>query len=437
MKNIMITGPESNSGKTTLTLGLIRAMKNRGLDVSAWKTGPDFVDTKYLGLASRKRAGNLDMHLMGRKDIRRSLEMNKGQLGVIEGAMGYFDGIYNSFENSSYDISRELNIPAILVYTPKGEMFSAIPKIKGMVDFPSSMIKGIILNKTDLSYYGLLKEQIEKYIGIKVLGYLPYKEDLNIGSGSLGLENPKDQETSNIFLDRLAQAVEETVDLDGILKIMASMDIKEYKYPKARNIKIAIAYDQAFNLYFNENLKLLEKTCHVEYFSPIKDKELPECDLVYIGGGYPELYLEELSKNKEILRSIRQAGEDGKYILAESAGFMYLTRSIENYPMVGIFKGQARMTDSLKRFGYVNIEFKEDNILGEKSRIIPGNEYHKSLVEIEDSPIFNIGKPKSKRSWQCGYSYKNTLAYYQHFNFIGNMDLFNELLDRIEYKGKR
>ena len=146
MQGVMITAPASNTGKTTLSFGIIRAIKNRGIDVSAFKTGPDFIDTKYLGIASGKRAGNLDIHLMGREGIKKSIAMNTGQLAVVEGAMGYFDGMYNTFEKSSYDISKELDIPAILVYRPQGEMFSAIPKIKGMVDFSGSKIKGIILN---------------------------------------------------------------------------------------------------------------------------------------------------------------------------------------------------------------------------------------------------------------------------------------------------
>ena len=186
MKTIMITAPSSNTGKTVITLGIIRAIKNRGLDVSAFKTGPDFIDRKYIGIASGKRASNLDMHLMGREGLIQSIAMNNGDFGVIEGAMGYFDGIYNTYENSSYDISLQLDIPSILVYSPKGEMFSAIPKIKGMVDFSKGRIKGIVINKTNESMYKLLKEQIEKYINIEVLGYLPIDEDLNIESRHLG-----------------------------------------------------------------------------------------------------------------------------------------------------------------------------------------------------------------------------------------------------------
>lgn len=437
MKTIMITGPSSNSGKTILTLGIIRAIKNREINVSAFKTGPDFIDTKYLELGSGKRPGNLDIHLMGEEGILKSLAMNKGDFGVIEGAMGYFDGIYNSFENSSFHISKELNIPSILVYTPKGEMFSAIPKIKGMVDFPGSKIEGIILNKVSKTMYELLKEQIEEYIDIKVLGYLPYKDELQIESRSLGLIEVDEEENYEELIDEVSKAVEETINIDEILQMGNPLNIKPYEYKEKRNIKVAIAYDKAFNFYFNENLNLLENICNVEYFSPLEDEKIPDCDFIYIGGGYPELHLEELSRNKTMKNSIYEAAENGKYIIAEAGGFMYLVSSIEGYSMVDIFHGKATMTTRLQRFGYTNIELKEDTILGGKGSIIPSNEYHRSVVEIGDNPVFNIKKPKSNKTWQCGYKYKNTLGYYQHINFLGNMDSFNYLLDDIEKTQER
>ena len=437
MKTIMITGPSSNSGKTILTLGIIRAIKNRKINVFGFKTGPDFIDTKYLKLASGNKAGNLDMHLMGRSGIHKSLSMNNGDFGVIEGAMGYFDGIYNTPENSSFDISKELNVPAILVYTPKGEMFSAIPKIKGMVDFKGSKIEGIILNKVSKTMYELLKEQIEEHIGIKVLGYLPFNEDLQIESKSLGLMGIETKENYEEFIEKASKLVEETINVDEVLKMGNDIDIKPYEYEKKRDIKVAMAYDEAFNFYFNENLNLLKNICKVEYFSPLRDEKVPECDLIYIGGGYPEEYALELSKNKAIKDSIYENAKEGVHIIAESGGFMYLTSLLEGLPMVGIFDGLTSMTDKLQRFGYTNIELREDTILGEKGWILPSNEYHRSMVEINDQAVFDIKKPKSKRAWECGYKYKNTLGYYQHINFLGNMDSFNYLMDSIEKSKKR
>ncbi len=368
MKTIMITAPQSNEGKTLISLGLIRALKNRGLDVSAFKTGPDFIDTSYLALASKKRAGNLDMHMMGEEGIKIALSMNRGEYAVIEGAMGYFDGIYNSFENSSYHISNKLNINAILIYTPKGEMFSAIPKIKGMIDFPRSRIKGIIFNRVNKASYMLLKERVEEYTGLKVLGYVENEEEANLGSRFRALVEGTQNKEAEDLIERTAEILVKTVDLDGIISLMKDLEIREYQYPRKRDIKVSIAYDEAFSFYYSENLKLLERVCQVEHFSPIKDRKVPKCHLLYIGGGYPELYKEELSQNKAMLSSIREMAEGGAYIYAESGGFMYLVEEIEGYPMVGIFKGKAYMTDRLQRFGYCNIKLREDSLLGKKEK---------------------------------------------------------------------
>ena len=436
MKTIMITGPSSNTGKTVVTLGIIRAIKNRGINVSAFKTGPDFIDRKYLGLASGKNAGNLDMHLMGKNGIFQSLSMNNGEFGVIEGAMGYFDGIYNTYENSSFDISEKLDVPAILVYSPKGEMFSAIPKIKGMVDFSKGRIKGIILNKTSESIYKLMKGKIEEYIDIEVLGYLPFDEGLNIESRHLGLLQPDEHVEIERYIIKAAMMMENTIDVHRIIQIAEEVKIEEIKEYKKKNLTIAIAYDNAFNFYYEENIKLLEGICNIEYFSPLKDNTLPKADLVYIGGGYPELYAEELSNNIEMIHSIREYVKNSGYIYGEAGGLMYLVDSIDGYCMCGIFAGKATMTGRLQRFGYVNIELKEDSIIGQAGDKFTGQEFHKSIIETDEKQIINITKPMSKRKWECGFSYKNALAIYQHINFIGNMNALEYLLTRIEKEVK-
>lgn len=428
----MIVAPSSNSGKTSISLAIIRALKNRNIDVSAFKTGPDFIDTKLMEIASKKNAHNLDIHMMGEKGLKESMSMNIGQVGIVEGVMGYFDGIYNTFENSSYDISKKLDIPAILVYTPKGEMFSAIPKIRGMVEFEDSKIKGIILNKTSKSMYLLLKEQIEKYIGIEVLGYLPKDQRIKLESNSLGLDTCQDPKDIEEYLDYLGERVEESLDIDRILDFGNSIDLKPYKYPEKRNIKIAIAYDEAFNFYYRENLNLLENICHVEYFSPLNDKDIPDADLIYIGGGYAEDYKNQLNTNVDMRRKLKSIADNGGYILAESAGLMYLLDTIEDMKMTGILKGNGIKTDKLERFGYVNIEFMEDNILGKPGDLLKGQEFHKTKIDTDEKEIFQINKPMSKRNWTCGYKYKNTLGYFQHINFLGNKEALNNLLDNLE-----
>ena len=437
MKGLMIAAPNSNSGKTLVTMGIIRAIKNRGIDVSAFKTGPDFIDREYIAYASGKPGGNLDLHLMGLEGLKNSLYLNRGEFAVIEGVMGYFDGIYNTYKNSSYDISEKLDISAILVYCPSGEMFSAVPKIKGMVDFSKGRIKGIIFNKTSESTYKLLKEIVEEYVDIKVLGYIPKNKKYNIENRYLGLIQTRENEELESLIEDISDCVEKNIDLDFILKMGKQIEMTNSLKVSRRDLKVAIALDQAFNFYYKENIKLLEKACDLVYFSPLYDKTLPRADLVIIGGGYPELFKEDLSRNIHMRESIKAYAQSGGYLLAEGGGLMYLSSEIENHPMVGLFNGSIEMKNSLQNFGYVNIELEKDTIIGQRGHCLSGQEIHYSKVLTDQETAFKITKPLSKKTWECGYTYKNTLASYQHINFLGNMDAFNYLLDGVRKSKER
>ena len=226
--------------------------------------------------------------------------------------------------------------------------------------------------------------------------------------------------------------VENTIDIDKIIKISNEIKVRPKNYPKKRDIKVAIAYDEAFNFYYEENIKLLEEMCTVEYFSPLKDKDLPKADLIYIGGGYPELHLEQLSGNIDMIKSIRAYVEDGGYLYGEAGGLMYLVDSIENHSMCGIFSGKSTMTNRLQRFGYVNILLEKDSIIGQAGDSLTGQEFHRSIIETEVEQILHITKPMSKRKWQCGFSYKNAFGIYQHVNFLGNEKALDHLLTKIE-----
>lgn len=437
MKAIMIGAPSSGSGKTTITMGLIRAILNRGIRVNCFKTGPDYIDTAFLKAASKQSAGNLDMHLQGAKGLKYSLSMGEGEISIIEGAMGFFDGIYNTFENSSYDISCKQGINAVLVYTPNKEMFSCIPKIKGMVEFENSRIKAVILNRVSSHTFSLLKEQIEKYIGIKVLGYIPDTEEIQLGSRHLGLMQSIEIEDLEKRLEKAAYLIEENIDMESLFDIMSDIEISEKLNIKRRGIKVAVAFDKAFSFYYRENLKLLEETCEVTYFSPLKDSKLPPCDLLYLGGGYPEVFREELSRNLSMLSSIKEFGEQGGCIFAECGGFMYLTEAIEGISMAGIFKGSSEMTSKLQRFGYIDIILNEDCLIGRKGQLLTAHEFHKSITKIDCKPLYSIKKTMGEKAWSCGYVYKNVVGGYPHINFLGNLEAFEHMLDYVEKRRRK
>lgn len=433
----MLAAPSSGSGKTTVATGLVRALKKKSYDLTCFKTGPDYIDTAFLAAAADKDAGNLDLHLQGEKGMRQAFSLADGDLCVIEGAMGYFDGISNTWQGSSYHIARLLGISTVLVYSPKGQMFSAVPQIKGMVDFSDNLIKAVILNNTSEKAYNLLKGQIEKYAGVKVLGYLPSKENSVLKSRHLGLVQSMELEDLDSQLEHYADALTEHVDLDALVDLMTDISGEPFPQPGRRNLTVAVARDKAFSFYYRENLKLLEMSCHVHYFSPLEDQKLPQCDLLYLGGGYPEVFRSELAANRQMLSDIKQYADSGGCIYAECGGMMYLFEKVEDESMAGIFNGESRLTDRLQRFGYIDITLADNCMLGAAGEKLTAHEFHRSTCTPAAKEIFQIAKTMGSGSWACGRIYKNVLAGYPHINFLGNPRAFEALLDYVEQNGRQ
>ncbi|NLY20319.1 MAG: cobyrinate a,c-diamide synthase [Tissierellia bacterium] len=427
MKCIMITAGSSNSGKTLVNMGILRAMRNRGLNISAFKTGPDYIDTAYSAYASGSTSGNLDIHLMGIDGLKYSLGLHESEYATIEGAMGYFDGTHNTFENSSYDISIKLNVPAILVYSPSGEMFSAVTKIKGMVDFEDSKIIGVILNKCSKGIYEMMKPQIEKYCGVRVVGYIPKNEDYVIESRHLGLLQPFEIERLDSVLDELAEVVESNIDLNWLIENSREVITEKYDLEN-RGTVFAIAKDECFSFQYGENIKLMEALGRIIYFSPLVDNILPDADIYILGGGYPELYTNELSSNSSMIQSVREKAESGKKIYAYGGGLMYLASSIEGVEMCNILSGEVVMAERLQNFGYFNITLLQDSILGQTGDVIRSKATHYSVFNTSLKPEMKLEKAGRNTISYDGYSYKNCFGSYQHINFVGNIDILLNMI---------
>jgi cobyrinic acid a,c-diamide synthase len=430
----MLAAPSSGSGKTTVATGLVRAFKKKGYDPTCFKTGPDYIDTAFLAAAAGKEAGNLDLHLQGEAGMRQAFSLADGDLCVIEGAMGYFDGISNTWQGSSYHIAKTLGITTVMVYSPKGEMFSAVPQIKGMIDFSGNLIKAVILNNISEKAYQLLKGQIEKYTGVKVLGYLPPKKNAVLKSRHLGLVQSMELEDLDSQLEQYADALIKYVNLDAIIGLMTDISGEPFPQPARRNLTVAVAKDRAFSFYYRENLKLLEMCCQVIYFSPLEDERLPQCDLLYLGGGYPEVFRKELSANRKMLSAIKLYADNGGCIYAECGGMMYLFEKVEGESMVGIFKGESKLTDRLQRFGYIDITLADNCMLGSAGDKLTAHEFHRSTCTPAIKDIFQITKTMGSENWACGRIYKNVISGYPHLNFLGNLHAFNALLD---YAGQK
>ena len=451
MKKILIAGTNSGVGKTTISLGIMQALTKRNLKVQPYKVGPDYIDPSYHTFITGRYSRNLDSYMLDDEKIKHIVKNSSkdADISVIEGVMGLYDGYGVDLDDctSSYT-SKLLKTPVILVINAKAVATSAAAMVLGYKMLDANVnIAGVITNNVKSeSHYNTLKEAIEKYTGVEVLGYFPPNKEFSLESRHLGLIPSVEIDSLKVKLDNLADEIEKYIDIDRIIEISetedfnTSFELNEFmEKNKVSNKTIAIAYDKAFNFYYRENIELFEKLgMNIEYFSPISDSKLPKCDYIYIGGGFPEIFAKELDANKEIRFSIMNAHINNIPIYAECGGLMYLGEKLEDqnndiYNMVGIFKGCSKMTSSLKRFGYCFGEAKTDTILAKKGEIIKGHEFHNSVFESEEECAYHMKKLKDDKvvdEWEGGYSKGNTLATYLHTHFYNNLDCIANFIER-------
>ncbi len=438
MSAIMIGGAGSGSGKTTVTCGILKALLNRGIGACSCKCGPDYIDPMFhervLGIKSK----NLDKFFCDDNLLKYlfNKQEENSEITVVEGVMGYYDGLsLTSTEASSYDIARTLNMPAVLVINARGMAMSAIALIQGMIDFKKdSNIKAVILNNVSEAVYQGLKPVIERELNIKALGYMPYNKDYSLESRHLGLITPMELKDIEDKIALLGIQAEKTIDIEGLINLAKTAKKVEYKpvepIKKGKKVKIAVAYDNAFCFYYKDNLELLEEmNLQVEFFSPLKDKELPKDTRgLILGGGYPELYLKELSENKPMLSSIYNALECGLPTLAECGGFMYLHELIDGFKGVGIIKGAVTRQKGLVRFGYAELVANEDTPYLSKGKKIKAHEFH-YWDSTQNGNSFKAVKPNG-RQWQCINCYKNLVCGFPHLFYYSDLDFIYNFAER-------
>ena len=444
MKSIIIASNSSGGGKTTFTLGLMKALKNRNLEVQGYKVGPDYIDPAFHKEVTKKASRNLDTFLMGEEGTIKSYLKGNGDVGIIEGVMGLYDGIGASEKGSTYEISKLFgNMPIILILSPKGQSTSLCAEINGFKNYRNANIVGVVLNSVSEKYYNLLKYAIEQNCETKVFGYIPKEKKISLRSRHLGLVQSMEILNLEEKLDICGKLIGEYVDLDGIINEMRGLEVNSESKKEVENkfynktLRIGIALDKAFSFYYKDNLEMLEQFGEIIYFSPIKDKTLPEkLDFLYIGGGYPEVFKMELEDNYSMRNSIKDALDDGLRCYAECGGLMYLTKSIDGSQMVGFFDGESIMTNKLQRFGYCKVKIDkkcfDEQLEIEQDFEITAHEFHKSQVNLNEKNVYEVEKTQYDGEiikWQCGYLKKNTLAGYAHINFLGNMKLLKALVN--------
>ncbi len=446
MNAFLIAGTNSGVGKTTITIGLISAFRQEGYSIQPFKVGPDFIDTGYHSLASGNPSINLDGWMLSKDyNINNfSLNTQNCNIAVIEGVMGFYDGFSGvSDDGSSAEIAKWLNLPVILIVNAQSMARSVAAIIYGFENFDKKVnIAGIIFNNVSgENHFSYLKESTEKYCKAKVLGYFKKCDFKPLPSRHLGLVTVEDNPEFWKHIENFGKIVKKRLDLKKILKITYYEKPKNISYNMenfAHKVKIAIAKDNAFCFYYYDNLKILKKYgAEIIFFSPLKDKYLPEdIHALYLGGGYPELFAEELSNNATLLNDIKNFAENNGIIYAECGGFIYLTKGVHTldkkfFPLIGIFNDEAVMFDKLKVLGYSEVTFLKDSFLGAKDTVVKGHEFHYSFLKNEGKNLEKIYKIKMRRKGIIkyeGYRYKNCIGSYVHLHFGSNETIIKNLI---------
>ena len=431
----MITAASSGSGKTMITCGLLELFKRKGLNPLACKCGPDYIDGLFHKQVLELEGMNLDSYFEAPEELRdKYSRLSKGHLPVVEGVMGYFDGLGGSTTRaSSWEVAHILDLPAVLVVDARGASVSLAALIKGFLEFERSMgsqIKAVIFNRMSPMLYPRIRELVERETGIRAAGFVPELDFLKVGSRHLGLVLPEEIAGLREQMNRLGKCLEETIDWEFLAELGAEKEERdaleeentEASCTAAFSFRLGIAMDEAFCFYYQDNLRLLERLGgELVYFSPIHDRSLPEqLDGLILGGGYPELYCEALSLNESMREAVKKAAEGGLPVLGECGGYLYLLEELEAedgriWPMTGVLKGKGYKKGKNSRFGYIGVEAEKDRLYLKPGEQIRGHEFHYWDCEVlEEEWVMRAKKPVGNRSWPCIRIKNQVMAGFPH-----------------------
>lgn len=435
MAGFMITAASSGSGKTMITCGLLELFKRKGLNPLACKCGPDYIDGLFHKQVLELEGMNLDSYFEAPEELRdKYSRLSKGHLPVVEGVMGYFDGLGGSTTRaSSWEVAHILDLPAVLVVDARGASVSLAAVIKGFLEFErpmGSQIKAVIFNRMSPMLYPRIRELVERETGIRAAGFVPELDFLKVGSRHLGLVLPEEIAGLREQMNRLGKCLEETIDWEFLEELGAEKEERdaleeentEASCTAAFSFRLGIAMDEAFCFYYQDNLRLLERLGgELVYFSPIHDRSLPEqLDGLILGGGYPELYCEALSLNESMREAVKKAAEGGLPVLGECGGYLYLLEELEAedrriWPMTGVLKGKGYKKGKNSRFGYIGVEAEKDSLYLNPGEQIRGHEFHYWDCEVlEEEWVMRAKKPVGNRSWPCMRIKNQVMAGFPH-----------------------
>lgn len=427
---IILAGTTSGVGKTSITCAIIHGIKKRGYSVQSYKVGPDFIDPSYLSSVSGRPSRNLDPWLMGVNGIVKNFVKNSdSDFSVIEGVMGYYDGFSGgSNYASTHHVASILKTPVILVLDASKTARSIAATALGFIKFhKNSRISGFILNKLGSKKHEDLCRQALSRLNIPIVGSIPRNPDYSMESRHLGLIPVSEQKKLQSKIFKISKTMSDFIDIGKIIQIGNNASPLG-SVPKEINQKqkttIAVALDESFNFYYQDNLDALKKEgAKIAFFSPISDLKAPECDGMYIGGGFPEVLGSALEKNSRMQKQIKELAEQGMPIYAECGGLMYLTKFIgygsTKFKMVGLYDAVTKMQKKLK-LNYTKARITENCLTGRTSNIIQGHEFHFSELESisKDSKFaYKLAIGVGIKNQNDGLIQYNTLASYMHLHF--------------------
>ncbi|WP_300298841.1 cobyrinate a,c-diamide synthase [Anaerosolibacter sp.] len=450
LPRFVLAGTQSGVGKTTISTGVMSALRKRGFQVQPFKVGPDYIDPAFHTFVTGNKSRNLDSWMLEEEIVKGLFVKNASgkDIAVIEGVMGLYDGSGSRKDvGSTAHVSKIIKAPVILIINGSGMAASAAAQVLGykMYD-PDVEIAGVIINNVSgEKHYHILKEAIERDIRIKCVGYMVKNTAIKLESRHLGLIPSVEVEGLQHKIEEIGSMIEKTVDIDALLEISEQAvpidgRLKENKGLENR-INIGVAQDKAFNFYYEDNLDLLRSLgANLIFFSPLEDKKLPEeIHGLYFGGGFPEVFAQELEDNRELRQQIKDSIEAGLPAYAECGGLMYLTNAIislegQRHEMVGVFNTETKMTGRLQRFGYVDVTIDQPTVISQTIEKAKAHEFHRSVLtkDLKNDQVYGLEKTRNGEivdRWRCGLKRHNALGAYAHIHFYCNPRLAENFIE--------
>ncbi len=446
---IVLGGTNSRAGKTVISIGLMRALRDRGYVVQPFKVGPDFIDPSYHNFATGRRSRNLDGFLMKERDIRECFaRCSKGaDFAVVEGAMGLYDS-HDALDErgSTAHISKVLSAPVLLIANVERIARSAAALVKGFeVLDPNVKIEGVVLNRLGTErHIQKAKTAVEELAGMPVVGAIPRQDRATVPERHLGLVPAHERVGIEELFKDLASLVEEYVDVDEVIEIARAAGelekSKENELFRARkntsDIVLGVVRDKAFSFYYEDNMDAFAARAHIEFIDSLNDDKLPDIDALYIGGGFPEVFAGEIEDNVSLRDDIKDFCKSGRQVYAECGGMMYLGKSIsvggKEYGMVDFLPLKTEMEKSFQALGYTISRVAKDNPISVAGDVLLGHEFHHSKVKLFGDALYacEMIRGKGIASGRDGILVKNTLGCYSHLHVLSYPKMVENFLSK-------